>query len=64
MASDISKFEAKIQPAFNHLVIAKEQLETFKTYVKQPDRICQVTQDTFSINGSYEIVEDLDLFDA
>lgn len=64
MASEMSDFGDKIQTPFNNLLVAKEYLETSQSDVQWRDRIWQVTQDTFSINGACEIGEDLGSFGA
>lgn len=64
MASDIPEFGDKIQTPLNNLIVAKEYLETSKSDVQWRDRIWEVAQDTFSINGACEIGDDLDLFGA
>ncbi len=54
MASEMPEFGDKIQTPFNNLLVAKEYLETSQSDVQWRDRIWQVSQDTFSINGAGE----------
>jgi hypothetical protein len=59
MASEMPKFGDKIQTPLSNLIVAKEYLETSKSDVQWRDRFWQVVQDTFSINASCEIGEDV-----
>ena len=64
MGSDMPEFGDKIQTPLDNLVVAKEYLETPLSDVQWRDRFWKLTQDTFAINASCEMGEDLGSFGA